>query len=292
MRDTNFKVGDRVRIREWEDMEKEYGIIARNSINVLYHFNNKMKYLCGRTATIKHKDGKEVVLDFDDKSGNINWTYSTDMIEKVKENKMDNFKIHVENEKERNAVLKKMEKEGIKWKICNLNMHDTDISKIELPSYLCVRNYAFTYCSEKRQFSKDYMDSLKEISVSEYLKDKNECIVIYRDGNSVIAKDKVTGKKAEAKCHLDDEFDFTTGAKLALERLSQLEEEKPKYFNGKVVCVEMRNNFFTKGKIYEFKDGMSVDDVGDSFPFASSPIKSVEDLNNRQLRSKFIEIVE
>lgn len=44
-------------------------------------------------------------------------------------------------------------------------------------------------------------------------------IVIYMKGNQVIALDKATGKKAVAKCHPDDEFDFNIGAKLAFERL-------------------------------------------------------------------------
>ena len=49
---------------------------------------------------------------------------------------------------------------------------------------------------------------------------KNECIVIYRKGDETIALDKTTGKKAVAKCHPDDEYDFNTGAKLAFERLT------------------------------------------------------------------------
>ena len=49
---------------------------------------------------------------------------------------------------------------------------------------------------------------------------KNECIVIYRKDNKVIALDKLTGEKKEAKCSPDDEFDFYTGAKLAFERLT------------------------------------------------------------------------
>lgn len=47
----------------------------------------------------------------------------------------------------------------------------------------------------------------------------NETIVIYRKDNEVIAIDKRTGKKAIAKCSLEDKFDFNTGAKLAFERL-------------------------------------------------------------------------
>lgn len=53
----------------------------------------------------------------------------------------------------------------------------------------------------------------------------NETIVIYRKDNKVIALDKSTGKKATARCNPADKFDFTTGAKLAFERLT--EEDKP-----------------------------------------------------------------
>lgn len=47
----------------------------------------------------------------------------------------------------------------------------------------------------------------------------SETIVIYRNDNKVIALDKSTGEKAEAKCNPADEFDFRTGAKLAFNRL-------------------------------------------------------------------------
>ena len=47
----------------------------------------------------------------------------------------------------------------------------------------------------------------------------SETIVIYRNDQKVIALDKTTGKKAEAKCNPADEFDFRTGAKLAFNRL-------------------------------------------------------------------------
>lgn len=48
---------------------------------------------------------------------------------------------------------------------------------------------------------------------------QNETIVIYRNDQKVIALDKTTGKKAEAKCNPADEFDFHVGAKLAFSRL-------------------------------------------------------------------------
>lgn len=51
------------------------------------------------------------------------------------------------------------------------------------------------------------------------VKTQNETIVIYRKDNKVVALDKSTGEKAEAKCNPADEFDFRTGAKLAFNRL-------------------------------------------------------------------------
>lgn len=51
------------------------------------------------------------------------------------------------------------------------------------------------------------------------LEEVDETIVIYRKDNKVIALDKSTGEKAEAKCNPADEFDFRTGAKLAFNRL-------------------------------------------------------------------------
>lgn len=57
-------------------------------------------------------------------------------------------------------------------------------------------------------------------------KAKQETIVIYRKDNKVVALDKSTGEKAEAKCNLADEFDFRTGAKLAFNRLMN-EDVKP-----------------------------------------------------------------
>ena len=53
----------------------------------------------------------------------------------------------------------------------------------------------------------------------------NDSIRILINGNQVIALHMETGKKGVARCHPDDDFDFYTGAKIALERLK--EAEKP-----------------------------------------------------------------
>lgn len=126
----NFKVGDRVRIKTWNEMEKEFGTCSNGDIKCCCIFTKGMKYLCGKKCTITDIDGELVDLKFDDDIERKGWDYSTDMI-----------------------------------------------------------------------------------------KPFNECIVVYRKNDDVIAIDKKTGKKAKAACSKDDVFDFHIGAKLAFDRL-------------------------------------------------------------------------
>lgn len=88
-------------------------------------------------------------------------------------------------------------------------------------------------------------------------------IVITTDGTETLARlyegNKVI-KTATAKCAPNDKFDFETDATIAFNQLFQnMEKEEPKYFNGKVVCVNEYAGF-TYGKIYEFVDGRCLDD--------------------------------
>ena len=57
----------------------------------------------------------------------------------------------------------------------------------------------------------------------EEVRKMNKHVVIYVDGNKVVAR--CGDKEGIARCHPDDDFDFYTGAKIALERLK--EAEKP-----------------------------------------------------------------
>lgn len=65
---------------------------------------------------------------------------------------------------------------------------------------------------------------------SRFFEKFDETIVIYRNGNKVIALDKSTGKKAEARCNPADDFDFHIGARIAFERLMGETEEKKSDF--------------------------------------------------------------
>ena len=72
--------------------------------------------------------------------------------------------------------------------------------------------------------------------------------------------------------------------------------DPPKYYNGKVVCVEKSASYmaYTVGKVYEFKDGRVKIDNGNIIPDAGQkPVSSVDEWNNNpDTYAKFIPFVE
>ena len=72
-----FQVGQRVRIRQWDDMLSEFGSNSAGSILCAAIFVSDMKYLCGREFTIEKIRGNRRVtfVESDD------FQYSLDMIE-------------------------------------------------------------------------------------------------------------------------------------------------------------------------------------------------------------------
>lgn len=119
-------------------------------------------------------------------------------------------------------------------------------------------------------------------SVRIELEPKNEKIIIYREGNKVIALDEANNKKAVARCNPEDKFDFKIGARLAFERLF----EKLKY-NARIVCVSTPYNFFTVGKIYTVTDGLFRDDDGAYY----EDFVNIDDVN-ASMTSQFVELKE
>lgn len=85
-----FKVGDKVKIKSWQEMEKEFGLNRFESINCKFSFTKEMEKYCGAVATISGIDSNGTV-NLTSASPNIDfsvWTFSTDMIKKT-----NNFKV-------------------------------------------------------------------------------------------------------------------------------------------------------------------------------------------------------
>lgn len=72
-----------------------------------------------------------------------------------------------------------------------------------------------------------------------------------------------------------------------VEKVNDTTTEKPKWFNGKVVCTHGDYSGFTKGKIYQVVNGAIIDNEG----FVYSNFMNITEMNSR-MSSQFIEVIE
>lgn len=61
-----IKVGDKVRIREWDDMAKEFGVYEDGDIKTKYYFTKEMKKYCGKFVEVKRVHGDSFTIKGDD----------------------------------------------------------------------------------------------------------------------------------------------------------------------------------------------------------------------------------
>ncbi len=266
-----FKVGDRIRIRKWSDMEKEFGLNEFGSIACLNAFTSNMKHLCGRTGTLTLVDDKIVRIDFDDNSGGVFWSYSTDMIEPAKP---ETIVIYQKNDTVvakntatgEKAVAKCHPDDEFDFKIGAGVAFDRLMGReVEKPKFLEKFEPGKTYV-----FRKELHDA--RLPQSPYC-------------------DEIDGKIVKVTCIdggvIDDYL-------IDVHWCEEVKEEpkKVEYFNGKAVCIN-KNGYpsLTVGKIYEFKDGRSKYDDGLELP-CSARAKNIENLNSYFCGNGFIEVVE
>lgn len=90
-----FKVGDRVQFKEWDEMGKEFGL-RTDGINTKCLFRKEMRHFCGTYATIENLTSFAghplVVLRDFTTTGNTRWNFTPDMLKpaSTKKQKADN----------------------------------------------------------------------------------------------------------------------------------------------------------------------------------------------------------
>ena len=172
------------------------------------------------------------------------------------------------NREERIEFLKMCQKAGLRWRGGMLPLasfaldSNIDGRKIEC-GYPDKYDKAISHSDEKWPTNAGW----ETVPFSEF--QREETIgVIKRNGDTITVH--MGDLHGTAKCSPDDEFDLYTGCELALRRAFGAENkkpEKPKYYNGKMVCVENGGYYWwTVGKIYEYKDGIVTADDGDKYP--------------------------
>lgn len=74
-----FKKGDKVRVRKWEDMEKEFGKYGNGNLKTIPPFFQEMRTLCGKVSVIDstNEKGMYSLIEFEE------WTFSDSMLEPV-----------------------------------------------------------------------------------------------------------------------------------------------------------------------------------------------------------------
>ena len=111
-----FKVGDRVQFKSWEEMEKEFGLDGSGDIQCYCWFSTQMKHLCGSYATISsiYESGRVKLKDFT-AAGYTDWNYSTDMLKPVEDASVkESIDTQIKHLEQKLAELK-AQKEKEKW---------------------------------------------------------------------------------------------------------------------------------------------------------------------------------
>lgn len=91
----NFYVGQKVKVKNWEQMVEEYGLCNNNDIHTPIYFVKSMKRYCGAYATIvKFSEGvlrernHKIYLKFDFYDYN-RWNWCIEMIEPLTKEEKD-----------------------------------------------------------------------------------------------------------------------------------------------------------------------------------------------------------
>lgn len=247
-------------VKKFEQMCKEYGI---NYLPGMFNvsFRTHKDETCFRINSKKapngvshqdinwYKDKGYKVIEFADLEG-------VKISKKIKFEDIDWNKevVHCETREEVEAFAKMCKKYNYHIRSINtflngFNTYDSDVCFRN--DITCFISYASTswYQSEGYniiEFS-DIIDASKQYPT----------IVITTDGVTTTATMRQghdTLRKATAICSENDEFNYKTGAELALDRLFKTEENNSSLMNGKYVRLTPGNNV-TVGKIYVFVNG-------------------------------------
>lgn len=131
---------------------------------------------------------------------------------------MGNYAMHCKTEEEAKIFCRYLDSVGRRW--------GSGLSYISMTNWddygpnTCYSFNSGTYCDKIYYLTRNCYTIL-EFSDFEWdnKNTKRKPVIIYQNGQDVIALDKETGEKAVAKCHPNDEFDFAIGAKIAFGRL-------------------------------------------------------------------------
>lgn len=120
-----FKVGDLVEFKSWEEMSSEFAPTRCGDIDVGYVcFVSGMRYLCGKRYVIQSisKDSPVIQLKNPEKEEEIRWTITKEMVKLVETNKGDDMNlVNIYFERKEKELNKKFEEELENTKLLDEN---------------------------------------------------------------------------------------------------------------------------------------------------------------------------
>lgn len=132
-----------------------------------------------------------------------------------------NYAMHCKTEEEAKIFCRYLDSVGRRWADGTSYMSMTNWN---YGPDTCYTFNSGTYCDKTYFLTCNYYTILE---FSDFKWDNRKPVIIYQNGQDVIALDKETGEKAIAKCHPNDEFDFAIGAKIAFGRLYHSQDYIP-----------------------------------------------------------------
>lgn len=86
-----FENGEHVIVRDWDDMEAEFGLTGHSSINCPYTFGSGMQYLCGHEYEVVRHDGNRgcILEPVGDSPSIRGWSISYAMLRPAHEEPME-----------------------------------------------------------------------------------------------------------------------------------------------------------------------------------------------------------
>lgn len=261
-----FKVGDKVRVRGWADMEKEFGLDSRGDIRCRQSFMQEMREYCGKVFVIKSVDFNFKIYRID----GIWWVFTDDMLEPVCDSKI----VITTDGKE---TLARLYEDGEVKKSAKAECSPDDTFDFSLGAKLAFERLT------KNTPAKIIMGRKYRVIGN------TEVHHYYKIGEIItpidIGLDGVFYESTER----------ATRQWVSNQDVELVEEPaEPKYYNGKVVCVEKKGERFayTVGKIYEFKGGRVKIDNGKEVP-CTTRVTSLDEWNDSGwAMAKFIELKE
>lgn len=83
-----LQVGDKVKVRSWESMKKQFGIRISGAINISPYFIEDMQKFCGQTVTISEIPDRSCYFRIIEDGGEYHWI--EDFVETLSEKYTDN----------------------------------------------------------------------------------------------------------------------------------------------------------------------------------------------------------